>query len=641
MAARGTLQAALTLLLASFLLAPVAGGADRLTFRRVWADSKTNALGAPSPDGRYLSFVDWETGDLAVRDLATGENHRLTNKGSWKDSAEYAYFSIFSPDSRQVAYAWFNEKKFYELRVVTIEDFRPPLLAPLAGPPTGGASDEPLTRPPIGLPYRAGLRGSPPRLLYRNEEVQFIKPTMWSADGQYILALVFGRKILNQIVLFSAADGAMRVLKSPFWIYPKMMGLSPDGRWVVYSLNQDPPHLQHDIYLLATDGSRDIPLVEHPANDIFPLFTPDGKHVLFLSNRLGTLDAWLLPVDGDKPAGPPALLKKDMGRFLPLGFTQKGAFYYAVRTGNEDAWTATLDPEAGRVLEAPQPVSQLLAGLNRSPDWSPDGRQLAFLSRVDTENHGLEMRVVTIQSRETGKERQFGVPKLGYLDWLRWSPDGRSLLVGGADTANNFGGLYQIDIDSERVATIVQHEYAPPRGFEGIWAVGGDAVIYVHEDMRENATSLRRRSLASGEERTLHQAAPFWRHNNLALSPDGQLLAFGLSDGNRTEAKVLMLMPAGGGESRELLRLKRAEMSGFAFTRDGRHLLFSRAGKPTPQMWRISIDGGAPRNLGLATNLNARISPHPDGRQIAYTAGETRLEVWVMDNILPELRARR
>lgn len=641
MAAWGMSRLTLRLLAALASLALEAGGGDRLMLRRVWADSKTNALGAPSPDGRYLSFVDWETGDLAVRDLATGENHRLTNKGSWKESAEYAYFSIFSPDSRQVAYAWFNEKKFYELRVVTLEDLRPPLLAPLAGGPAGGSWEEPLTRPPIGLPSRAGLRGSPPRLLYRNDEVQFIKPTMWSANGRDILALVFGRKILNQIVLFSAADGSMRVLKSPFWIYPKMMGLSPDGRWVVYSLNQDPPHLQHDIYLLATDGSRDIPLVEHPANDIFPLFTPDGRHVLFLSNRTGTLDAWLLPVDGDKPAGPPVLLKKDMGRFLPLGFTQKGSFYYAVRTGNEDAWVAALDPETGDVVETPQPVSKLLAGLNRSPDWSPDGKQLAFLSRVDTENHGLEMRVVTIQSRQTGRERQFGVPKLGYLDWLRWSPDGRSLLVGGADTANNFGGLYRIDVDSERVTAIVQQEYAPPRGFEGIWAAGGEAVIYVHDDMRQTATTLRWRHLTSGEERTLHQAAPFWRHNNLALAPDGRLLAFGLSDGARTEAKILMVMPAAGGEPRELVRLKKNEMSGFAFTRDGRHLLFSRAGKPSPGMWRIPIEGGKPRSLGLATNLNARISMHPDGRQIAYTAGETNLEVWVMENFLPELRARR
>ncbi len=32
----------------------------------VW---KSDPVGMPSPDGRYLSFVDWSTGDIAVRDL--------------------------------------------------------------------------------------------------------------------------------------------------------------------------------------------------------------------------------------------------------------------------------------------------------------------------------------------------------------------------------------------------------------------------------------------------------------------------------------------------------------------------------------------------------------------------------------------
>ena len=43
-----------------------------MTVRKVWADAMTDADGEISPDGRYLSFVDWETGDLAVRDLTTG-----------------------------------------------------------------------------------------------------------------------------------------------------------------------------------------------------------------------------------------------------------------------------------------------------------------------------------------------------------------------------------------------------------------------------------------------------------------------------------------------------------------------------------------------------------------------------------------
>lgn len=38
--------------------------------------------GEISPDGRYLSFWDWRTGDLAVRDLQTGQDRRLTSEGT-------------------------------------------------------------------------------------------------------------------------------------------------------------------------------------------------------------------------------------------------------------------------------------------------------------------------------------------------------------------------------------------------------------------------------------------------------------------------------------------------------------------------------------------------------------------------------
>jgi Tol biopolymer transport system component len=95
-----------------------------------------------------------------------------------------------------------------------------------------------------------------------------------------------------------------------------------------------------------------------------------------------------------------------------------------------------------------------------------------------------------------------------------------------------------------------------------------------------------------------------------------------------------MIMPAGGGTPREVLRTKKPELSGLAWTRDGNHLLFSRAGKGSPELWRQPVRGGQPRSLGLAANENARISVHPDGRQIAHTAGETNTGIWAMENFL-------
>ena len=44
-------------------------GSDAVSMRQVWADDKTETSGKVSPDGRYLSFVDWEKGAPALRDL--------------------------------------------------------------------------------------------------------------------------------------------------------------------------------------------------------------------------------------------------------------------------------------------------------------------------------------------------------------------------------------------------------------------------------------------------------------------------------------------------------------------------------------------------------------------------------------------
>jgi hypothetical protein len=78
------------------------------TLRKIWADPKVDTEGTVSPDGRYLSYVDWFTGELALHDFTTGTDRRITNKGTWLDSNDFAEESAISKDGKQVAYAWFN-----------------------------------------------------------------------------------------------------------------------------------------------------------------------------------------------------------------------------------------------------------------------------------------------------------------------------------------------------------------------------------------------------------------------------------------------------------------------------------------------------------------------------------------------------
>ena len=58
-----------------------------MTTRQVWTGPDVDTYGSVSPDGRLISFTDWGTGDLALHDVTTGQNRRLTtNKKDWNDS---------------------------------------------------------------------------------------------------------------------------------------------------------------------------------------------------------------------------------------------------------------------------------------------------------------------------------------------------------------------------------------------------------------------------------------------------------------------------------------------------------------------------------------------------------------------------
>jgi len=568
-----------------------------ITVRQVRAPN-TDVFGAPSRDGAYLTFRD-SSENIKICDLATGQIRQLTKRQSVNQSA---YHSIPSPDGKLVAYTWYQNGR-YELRVV-------------------------------------GLEGTEPRVLYSNAETKWVQLTDWSPDGKSILA-IFSPKEGDQMVLVSVADGSVRVLKTSKQGIPQRPRFSPDGRYIAYDFPQRPGSAERDIFVLALDGGRETPLVQHPANDVHPDWTPDGKRILFLSNRAGTMGAWLMRVADGKTQGTPELVKPDLGRnFKPLGFTRKGSYYYGVGTAGSDVYTAELDLATGKLLVPPSPATQRFEGSNSRPDWSADGRQLIFLSQRSPGAWGS--RALCVRSVESGELREL-VSKLHQVTWVRWSPDGRSLLAGGRtgpglEPVEGYG-IYRIDVQTgefNRVAEMVL-------GGPVVWSRDGKAVFrYILGDGPAKKTSLVARDLETGHERELHSiaASSYYVRGVVALSRDGRQLAFVVADAD-SRPKVLKVMPAAGGEARDLLR--EAQLSGdLAWTPDGLGLLFTKRspGDSKTELWLISVQGGEPRRLELAAEGMRDVCIHPDGRHIAFTEVKSRNEVWVLENFLPAPKAK-
>lgn len=576
--------------------------------RQVWNGPGTDIEGAPSPDGRFLSFVDWETGDLAVRDLETGTNRRLTNKGPWEKSDEFAEFSRWSPDGRQIAYDWYaGTDKGIDLRVI-------------------------------------GSEGGKARVLGHYGKDEWMQTYDWSPDGRQILIFLQKEDGTRQIVLASATDGSTKIVKTfeRRGRFPQAMGFSRDGEYIAYDEPQEENAPEHDIFLISVDGSNEVPLVKHPAHDLFLGWPPDGKGILFASDRTGSLDMWFLPVAGGRPQGAPELVKGGVEEILPMGFTQNGSFYYAQGQWMFDVYVAKMDRESGKILAPPEKAIKRFEGANSWPEYSPDGKYLAYvLTRSRAFQAAQHPNILCIRSLETGKEREF-TTKFRRLAGPRWAPDGQFVYLAAWDDQGM--GIYRVNAQNGEFTPIVRTE--PPASLQA-HEVSPDGNIFIYE-RRDNAKEPFRilsRNLTTGEEKQLYAGDPESGSLSISLSPDGRWLAFI----NMDKKKVLRVMPASGGEPKELLRFEE-ERSYFGFiewTADGKYILFPRVhpAKEKPQfaLWRIAVDGGEPQELNLVMANFENLSVHPDGERLSLSSPGFTMKspaVWVMENFLPPALAR-
>jgi Tol biopolymer transport system component len=565
-----------------------------MVVRRVWGGPDVNMWRAVSPDGLHLVYVD-DAGDLAVRELGSGVARKLTEDASWV--SRWAEGAAISPDGKQIAYTWYRDgqENPYELRIVAWE-------------------------------------GGSPRVLFRGESYQWHGAEAWSPDGRQILISGSEEDGSHELALVSVADGSARTLKEMGRRWPVEESFSPDGRYLIYDLPEAANSDQRDVFLLDLESGQEFPLVQHPANDFVLGWAPDSENVLFASDRTGTLGAWILPIEDGQAAGEPSLAKPDLWRVSPIGFARDGSFYYGVQMDSRVVYIASLDPETGAVLAAPTAVGRDYLGSNGFPDWSPDGRYLAYTSlKGQRAGWYTGEPVISLRSVETGETRQLRVPDLKTFSGFRWFADGHHLLVPGI-ARNDRRGVFKVDIHTGEVEALQAFWDIELAGLIG-WSPDARSIYYKFWQGDEIRIAVM--DLEHASHRVLYdeEADPA-----VAMSPDGKELAFAIGGGGE---RSLMLMPAAGGVPQELHRFQTEnnyDVLAIAWSVDGRYLLYVRPWNGAFELWRVPVAGGKAEKLDLSASLMLMIRIHPDGRRIAFESGRRGGEIWVMENFLPGRR---
>ena len=89
--------------------------------------------------------------------------------------------------------------------------------------------------------------------------------------------------------------------------------ISPDGTQIAFSY-------KGDIYTVSAQGGRAMQITTNPAHDTRPVWSPDSKQLAFASDRLGSMDVYLV----DKEGGVPTRLTTHSGNETPLAFKDNG-----------------------------------------------------------------------------------------------------------------------------------------------------------------------------------------------------------------------------------------------------------------------------------------------------------------------------
>ena len=151
------------------------------------------------------------------------------------------------------------------------------------------------------------------------------------------------------------------------------------------------------------------------------------------------------------------------------------------------------------------------------------------------------------------------------------------------------------------------------------------------------------RNMADGSERELYRLTVGY-FGPIAISPDGKYLVFEDHVPNTKEQRILLL-PTGGGEPRTLVEAPMM-IDGYvllAWAPGTDQVLFAKPGDKKDEIWRVSAQTGEQAFVaeypGSGDFRGARISP--DGRSMAYGFGQTKEEVWALENFLPALTAKK
>ena len=293
-----------------------------------------------------------------------------------------------------------------------------------------------------------------------------------AVSGLYILDITVG---ISGRVLPLTSLIQRGIFSTPAW--------SPDGSQIAMAVETG---YALDIFSISRDGATTVNLTNSDANEIWPAWSPDGRFLLFVSDRVrcpswvpgdpGACDALLdAPSTGgnlfiqDLQTGESRQLSEEWLTEPPRWLNQRQVVY----TSGEPAFG---DPERilwiTDVATAQERPVRLISGpanqVNLTEAWSPDGSRVLYQDATGTTN---DMVMMDSSGQLIGRSREFNFPRFGVT--AVWSPDGSRVALGGVNGNCPYGSRVL-----DREFNLIASGTPPPSMCDPQWSPDGQQLAF-------------------------------------------------------------------------------------------------------------------------------------------------------------------
>lgn len=310
---------------------------------------------------------------------------------------------------------------------------------------------------------------------------------------------------------------------------------SPNGHRLAYWASDE--KTQRDIWTMSPTGDSAVQVTNDEATDWNPVWSPDGRHLYFVSDRSGGMQLWRVAIDErtGRTQSAPELVPTPSAFSQHISLSRDGKRLAFVNVSlKRNFCRVEIDPRREKIIGQPVVLTQ---GSRQGMDMdvSPDGEHLAYTTLADAQED-----LAVLNSDGSGDPQRLTDDE--YKDrGPRWSPDGKRIAFYSTRSGNFEIWLINADGTGLRRLTETGNDNA----FKPLWSPDGKRLVFTNSRGETWSIEVDKPWREQTPQLLNPKAEPPVRFWPEAWSPDGRKLLGGVNAINNLSVLTLYSFETG------------------------------------------------------------------------------------------------